>query len=377
MPEQTDAFPPISRRRLLLGGAATAALTGAAIVLKSEGTLGRPLLSFDNKDDDSDGRASAAAPAVSEPTTPTFSDVATVDAWSCLLFLAGRLAGYPHANLDSLMGFSPADILETCDTVEVDSLELRRGEPGLATLYNVIAEQALLSLLDVYGGAPLLLALDAGHGGLPGVFFDPGANGTEYLHARRVVEAIEARAAEPRFTSITVRRIFNDALGDDFLLPPPQDRKSAASLAIRNARAAMLAYEVNAWNARHPDTPVALHVLSFHFNAGAGGILVLHQGEAAPSAFRARSVRFAEYYVERAHAAIAQTGLLLPQGFALGNGLSDDRVLYEPMNTSSLSRVNPFTGVDRSNFPRRYAMLQASPLERDYADGALRYHKLV
>lgn len=374
--DETDAKPPLSRRRLLTAGMIAATLTGAGVTLGKGAISGRPLLLFDDADGEgNDGSANSAATPESQP--PTFSDVAAVDPWNGLLFLAGKLPGYPGANLDSLMGFSPADILETCDTVEIDALEARRGEAGVARFYDVIAEQALLSLLDGYGDKPLLLALDAGHGGLRGVFFDPGSNGTEYYHVRRVAEAIEARVAEPRFASITLRRLYNDAIGDDFFLPPPQDRKSAASLTIRNIRGAMLAWEVDAWNRRHPDKAVLLHVLSVHFNAGAGGILVLHQGDAVPAPFRDRSYQFARAYVGRAHAAIAQTGLLPPQGFALGDGLSDDRILYDAMGSGSLSPINPYTGVNRSTLPRRYAMLQASLSERDYADGALRYHKLV
>jgi len=231
-------------------------------------------------------------------------------------------------------------------------------------------------LLAVYGDAPLILALDAGHGGKPGVYVDPGSNGTEAWHTRRTVEAIEAAAADPRFASITIRRIFNDGIGDDFGLPPPEDRKGAAALTLRLVRAAMLAREVEAWNAAHPDAPVALHMLSVHYNAGSGGILVLHQGGSVPAEFQQRSVAYARAYVNATRPALNRTGLLPYQlALALGTGLSDDRVLYEP--NFRLNRVNPYTGVDRTGFPRRYAMLQSSLLQRDYALGALIYHGLV
>jgi hypothetical protein len=62
---------------------------------------------------------------------------------------------------------------------------------------------------------------------------------------------------------------------------------------------------------------------------------------------------------------------------ALGTGLSDDHVLYAPMGTMRLPPINPYTGANRTTFPRRYAMLQTSLLQRDYALGALYYHRLV
>jgi hypothetical protein len=243
-------------------------------------------------------------------------------------------------------------------------------------VYGLIAAQVLEGLLAVYGDAPLLLALDAGHGGKPGVHFDPGANGTEAWHNRRTVDAIEAAATAPRYASITIRRVFNDAIGDDFGLPPPEDRKGAAALTLRLVRAAILAHEADAWNAAHPDAAVALHMLSVHYNAGSGGILVLHQGGSVPAEFQRRSVAYARAYVNAARPVLNRSGLLPYQlALALGTGLSDDRILYEP--PFRLNRVNPYTGVDRSGFPRRYAMLQSSLLQRDYALGALIYHGLA
>lgn len=320
----------------------------------------------------------AASPgAWATPDVPAFADVARVDADGALLFLAGRDPRYPGANLDSLMGFSPAVILETMDTDVLDTVYARRGWDAVVALYRMIAAHTLDSLLAVYGSAPVVLALDAGHGGKRGVYYDPGSNGTEADHARRVVGFLEDLAAEPPYTAVTVRRIFNDDLGDDFGLPPPNDRKGAAALTIRNARASMLAYEAARWNESHPDAPVAVHVVSVHCNAGSGGTLVLHQGDDVPAPFRDLSVAQARAYVDRVRPALNGTGLLpYTLRLALRTGLSDDRLLYEPP-VRFPTPINPYTGVDRSKFPRRYAMLQASLLQRDYADGALRYRGLT
>lgn len=318
-------------------------------------------------------RTSLAFAQEAEP----FSAVDQVEPWDGLLFLAGTHPRYPGADLDAIMGFSAADILETMDTVTLDSIEARLGGNAVLRVYRIIAEQILESVLAVYGDAPVLLALDAGHGGKRGVFFDPGANGTEWYHNRQVVAAVEERLADTRYASISTRRIFNDAIGDDFLLPPPEDRKGAAALTLRNIRAAMLAREVATWNRTHPNEQFFLHVLSVHFNAGSGGTLVLHQGDAVPEQHRAWSIAYAQTYVALARPALNNSGLMpYALGLPLGTGLSDDRVLYEPMMRLP-SRINPYTGRDRSTFPRRYAMLQASLLQRDYAEGALRFHGLV
>ncbi len=361
----------IRRRRMLaLAGALSVTLTAA----RRRGATARPVLGVDHAE--LPLRPWPAVRSIAQDA-PVFSDVAGVDADEALAFLAGRHRGYPGANLDSLMGYSAADILETTDTDVMDVVYARHGSNAVSGLYRVIAARTLESLLVVYDGAPVFLALDAGHGGKRGVFFDPGSGGTEADHARRVVAAIEdVAAADPRYGGTTVRRIFNDEIGDDFGLPPPNDRKGAAALTIRNVRGAMLAHEAAAWNRAHPQAPVAVHVVSVHFNAGSGGILVLHQGDTVPAVFRQRSIAFAREYVAATGPALNATGLL-PYALrpALGTGLSDDHLLYEPQ--FRVSPINPFTGVDRSRFPRRYAMLQASLLQRDYADGALRYRGLV
>ena len=379
----------ISRRLLLLAGAGTGLALGGLHAARA-----RPV------DDDGDlrGRWSATAPQEHEPPappssaapdapppsqppgeagTPSFSDVARVEPWDALLFLAGRHPAYPGASIESMVGFSPADILETMDTVVLDTVHANRGSAALVAIYRMIAVEALEALLAVYGSAPVVLALDAGHGGKRGVYYDAGSNGTEAIHTREVVDAIGGLAADPRYAGITIRRVFNDAIGDDFGLPPPEDRKGAAALTMRLARGAMLTHEANVWNAAHPNAPVAVHMLSVHFNAGSGGILVLHQGGAVPAAFRSTSVAYARSFVGSARPVLNRSGLLPYQlALALGTGLSDDHLLYEP-NFRLASRVNPYTGVDRTSFPRRYAMLQASLLQHDYAHGALIYNKLV
>jgi hypothetical protein len=356
-------MPAISRRRALVAAAGLATLgLGAA----KQVTAWQSQVAED------------APPSIgTAQETLRFSEVEQVEPWDGLLFLSGKHPRYPGASLESIMGFSPAAILETMDTVVLDSIEARLGSSTLVRVYRLIAEQILESVLEVYGDAPVLLALDAGHGGKRGVYFDPGSNGTEYIHARQVVASLEERVSEPRYASITTRRVFNDDIGDDFLLPPPEDRKGAAALSMRNIRGAMLAYEVAAWNRANPQAQVLLHVLSVHFNAGSGGTLVLHQGDAVPEEHRTWSMAHAQAYVASARTALNNSGLMpYALGLPLGNGLSDDRVLYEPMMRLP-SRINPYTGRDRGTFPRRYAMLQASLLQRDYVDGAMRYHGLV
>ena len=373
--EQTRSVSPtpgrLSRRRLLAAGTgATLALAGlrraGAWPVFDEGVR---FLGVSPREED--------PPAATEAETPVFSDVAWVEPWDALLFLAGRHRRYPGVHLDSMMGYSAADILETMDTVVLDAVHANRGGAALVAVYRLIAVEVLEALLAVYGGAPVVLALDAGHGGKRGVHYDPGSNGTEAEHNRQTVNAIEERAADPRYASITIRRVFNDGIGDDFGLPPPEDRKGAAALTMRLVRGAMLAYEADAWNHAHPEAPVAVHLLSVHYNAGSGGILVLHQGSSVAREFQQRSIAYGRAYVASARAVLNRSGLLPYQlSYALGTGLSDDRLLYEPPMRVP-SRINPYTGVDRSSFPRRYAMLQSSLLQRDYALGALIYNKLV
>jgi hypothetical protein len=56
-----------------------------------------------------------------------------------------------------------------------------------------------------------------------------------------------------------------------------------------------------------------------------------------------------------------------------GTGLADDTLLYEPHFCFA---VNPYTGVDQRALPARYALLQASEMQRDFVAGVLRYRGL-
>lgn len=325
-------------------------------------------------------RASALAPAASGGTQtaaplPHFSDVSQETAADVLRFLAGRDPRYPGAGIDSLMDFSAADILESMDTDVLDGVANRFGPSALQTLYQLIAIQMLDSLLDLYGDAPLLLALDAGHGGKSGVYYDPGSNGTEAVHTRGVVAAVEQQLQQWRYGNVVLRQIFNDALGDDFGLPPPYDHKDMAQVAIRNARAAMLAREAAAWNQSHPHAVVSVQALSIHFNSGSHGILALHQGEDVSPDYRDRSLAYARSFVENARPALNASGFLpYPLTLVFGTGLSNDQMLYQPPEGTG---VDPYTSLDWSRLPDRYGLLQASLKERDYVLGALRYHGLV
>jgi hypothetical protein len=308
---------------------------------------------------------------------PNFSNVAEVGPNDIALYFAGRLPNYPGVSVANFLGYSPADILESMDTAVLDQIGQGYGQAAVDTIHTIVARNLLESLLAIYGSQPLLLGLDAGHGGLASVYFEPGSNGTEWQHTRAVVGIVEEMAADARYTSVTIRRIFNDAIGDDFGLPPPQDSKARASLVIRNARASMLAYEANAWNHAHPDGQVAFHVLSVHFNANSGGTLVLHEGDDVPADLMQRSMAYGRDYVDRARPALNATGVISPQlGLVNGNGLHDDSLMYAPPIRAGASRVNPLTG-NALHGPPRYAMLQASLLEQDYVQGLLNYRRLA
>jgi hypothetical protein len=166
---QTTAAARLPRRRLLAAGAGVSLLyargtrRASAWPIWDDGEVAHAVTAPMR------GRAlPAAALARQEPEAPAFSDVAGVEPWDALLFLAGRDPRHPDGSVDSIMGFSPADILETMDTVVLDTVEANRGGGALGTLYRTIAAQVLDALLATYGGAPVLLALDAGHGGKPG-----------------------------------------------------------------------------------------------------------------------------------------------------------------------------------------------------------------
>jgi hypothetical protein len=184
-------------------------------------------------------------------------------------------------------------------------------------------------------------------------------------------------ASDSHYSSITIRRIFSDSIGDDFGLPPPQDSKARASLVIRNARASMLAYEVAAWKRAHADSQIAMHVVSVHFNANSGGTLVLHEGDDVPPDFERLSMAYGGDYVARARPALNATGFPQPPlSLVNGNGLHDDSLMYAPPVRAAGGRVNPLTG-NELHGPPRYAMLQASLLEQDYVQGLLNYRGLA
>jgi hypothetical protein len=319
------------------------------------------------------------APSPSQPaaTAPSFTEVANVGPDEIALYFAGKHPNYPGASIANFLGYSPVDLLESMDTAVLDQVGQAHGQLGMDTIHAIVAKNVLESLLATYKTQSLVLALDAGHGGLPSVYFEPGSNGTEWQHTRAVVTMIEQMAADRRYESITIRRIFNDAIGDDFGLPPPEDSKARASLVIRNARASMLAYEVNAWNKAHPHAQFAAHVISVHFNANSGGTLVLHEGDDVPSDFQQRSMAYGSDYVARARPALNATGLFTPQlDLVNGNGLHDDSLMYAPPIRAGGSRVNPLTG-NTMHGPPRYAMLQGSLLEQDYVQGLLNYRGLA
>src|SRR5439155_23637705 len=211
-------------------------------------------------------------------------------------YLEGRLPGYEEATTDSIGNFSAADILETMDTIVLDRVRGGQGEAALDRLYSAIARAALDSLLDVYGGQPVLVPLDAGHGGKRSYYWDPGSEGTEWLHARAVVAAMEALAERPEYATITLRRVYNDDVADDYRVPDGRNVMVYNQVLTRLRRASMLAYAGAVWNADHADQPesqLAVHELSVHFNAGANGLLVLHQGN-VDQPYRERSLAYAK-----------------------------------------------------------------------------------
>src|SRR5689334_5011734 len=93
VPEESEATPALTRRQLFVSGAGIAAFAGAGLLLGTGAIAGRPLFSLD--DDQAGEHRSGAAPAAIKPTAPVFSDVAAIDPWTCLLFLAGKLDNYP------------------------------------------------------------------------------------------------------------------------------------------------------------------------------------------------------------------------------------------------------------------------------------------
>jgi hypothetical protein len=248
-----------------------------------------------------------------------------------LLFLKGKLADYPGTAPANTLNFSPADILETMDTVVLDTVQQQEGSAALQRVREAIARAILVTLTTIYPNQRVLVALDAGHGGDKTYFWDPGSNGTEALHTRAVVSAMESIAQAPEFQRIILRRIFNDSIADDFGQPTPESRKTVNSILMRQIRASMLAVEAATWNRARPELPVAVHEISVHFNAGAGGALVLHQGDTVRPEFVARSVDYAKQYLHTVLPNLNNLGLL-PSPLRLwgGNGLHDDVMMYRP-----------------------------------------------
>jgi len=371
-------------RRQFLGAVALAAAAGTAACggksSRSAASRSRSGAAGPATDTRTPPLAAAGVRAAQSPaaqgSAPSFSNVAEVGPDEIALYFGGKHPNYPGAGVANFLGYSPADILESMDTAVLDQVGQSRGQGAMDAIHTIVGKSLLESLLAIYATQPVLLALDAGHGGLAGVYFEPGSNGTEWEHTRAVAGIVEALATDSRYASITIRRIFNDAIGDDFGLPPPQDSKARASLVIRNARASMLAYEAGVWNRAHPESTVVLHVVSAHFNANSGGTLVLHEGDDAPADFARRSMAYGRDYVDRARPALNASGLLpSPLSLVNGNGLHDDSLMYAPPVRVG-SRVNPLTG-NTPHGPPRYAMLQASLLEQDYVQGLLNYRGLA
>ena len=286
--------------------------------------------------------ATSTPAAVNVPTdgdgVPRFSDVSQKTPRDVIAYLRGQLPGYPNGGPDAAIDFSPSDILETMDTAVLDQVRSQRGGAALQRVYDVIAQSVLDSLRDQYGDHWILVPLDAGHGGKKGFNWDAGSEGTEAEHTRGVVAAMQRLASQQKYRNIILRPIFNDAIADDFGLPAPRNRSTVNVTLMRQARASMLAAEAAAWNQAHPEpaAQVMVHEISVHFNAGAGGALVLHQGDTVRPEYASRSLDFAKRYLKTATAALNATGLL-PSPLHLwgGDGLHDDVMMYRPAGLSA------------------------------------------
>jgi hypothetical protein len=275
--------------------------------------------------------AARAAPPGREP--PAFSEVSQRTPPEVVAYLQGGLPEYPHAHPNAVLNFSPSDILETMDAVVLDWVGRNRGEAALREVYAAMAYSVLATLREGYAEPWVVVALDAGHGGKKGYYWDGGAGGTEADHARGVVDAMYALAAAPEFEGILLRPIYNDEIADDFGLSPGRNKPVMNPLVMRQARASMLAWEVATWNGVHPEASdrAVLHEISVHFNAGAGGAMVLHQGDTVRPEFTALSIDFAVRYLARV-TAVLNAGGRLPAPLRLwgGNGLHDDIMMYRP-----------------------------------------------
>jgi hypothetical protein len=289
--------------------------------------------------------------ATPTPVPPPTTNVVERTPADVLAFLRGQLPGYPDGGPSAVIDFSPSDILETMDTIVLDEVRSGRGDAALQRIYDVIGNTVLATVEEEYGNQAVAVALDAGHGGKPGFFWDPGSEGTEAEHTRAVVKSILRQADSPRYANLIVHPIFNDAVADDFGLAGRWNRPTINQLLVRQARAAMLAQDTAAWNRDHPAAPRQFHEISVHFNAGAGGAMVLYQGDTVQPAFQARSLEFGQKYLRRVIADLNATGLLpTPLRRWGGSGLHDDVMMYRPDYLNGLNLP--------SNFTPRYAMLQ-------------------
>ncbi len=143
--------------------------------------------------------------------------------------------------------------------------------------------------------------------------------------------AVGRLAQSPANSRILIRPIFNDAFDDDVGLPAALNKPTINHLLVRQTRASMLAAEAAAWNRAHGDQATVVHELAIHFNVGAGGAMVLHQGSTVQPAFATQSIDFARRYLARVTAVLNATQLL-PSPLLLwgGNGLHDDVMMYRP-----------------------------------------------
>ncbi len=291
----------------------------------------------------------AATPIMAR--SASISNVSVRTAADAVAFLRGQLPDYPESGPSSVTDFSPSDILETMDTIVLDQVLQNDGATALQKIYDVVANDVLLTVADEYPNQTVVVALDAGHGGKPGFFWDSGSEGTEAEHTRAVVRSILRQSQKPEFARLIVRPIFNDAVADDLGMPAKWNRPTINQLLVRQVRAAMLQQEASVWNNAHPASTIAVHEISIHFNAGAGGALVLNQGDTVRPEFQARSVDFGRRYLQRVIADLNATGLLpTPLRRWGGNGLHDDVMMYRPAYMNGLSLPAGFTP--------RYGLLQ-------------------
>ena len=266
------------------------------------------------------------------------------------------LAFLRSGGADSILDFSPSDILETMDTVILDRVRQDRGDEALQRVYETIAGAVLATLRGEYPSGWILVALDAGHGGTTRDW-DGGAEGTEARHNRGVVAALERLARLEENSRIIPRRIFNDEVIDDFGVPAQLNKTVENHILMRQARAAMLAGQAAQWNGTV--RAMAVHEISIHFNAGAGGAMVLHQGSTVRPELAAKSISFARRYLQQVlpelNALAVLPGTLRLWG---GDGLHDDVMMYRPAYLSD---------AEISGLTLRYGALQGKGFLARYA----------